>query len=178
MEVKRTKNGDRALLVYLLDAQGVDESALESAIESVLAENEVGEVEKGATILDELETAKTVETVLTAENWRRSVRVGAVEGTIIASLYFAEQPKPLPVVELEEEEEEEGEEEPELELEEEEEEEGEEEPELEPEPLNLPGVVCEELAERFPGLLVGASSFVIKQDQRAFDFIVEESAIV
>ena len=158
MEVKRTKNGDRALLVYLLDAQGVDESALESAIESVLAENEVGEVEKGATILDELETAKTVETVLTAENWRRSVRVGAVEGTIIASLYFAEQPKPLPVVELEEEEEEEGEE--------------------EPEPLNLPGVVCEELAERFPGLLVGASSFVIKQDQRAFDFIVEESAIV
>ena len=162
MEVKRTKNGDRALLVYLLDAQGVDESALESAIESVLAENEVGEVEKGATILDELETAKTVETVLTAENWRRSVRVGAVEGTIIASLYFAEQPKPLPVVELEEEEEEEGEEEP----------------ELEPEPLNLPGVVCEELAERFPGLLVGASSFVIKQDQRAFDFIVEESAIV
>ena len=162
MEVKRTKNGDRALLVYLLDAQGVDESALESAIESVLAENEVGEVEKGATILDELDMAKTVETVLTAENWRRSVRVGAVEGTIIASLYFAEQPKPLPVVELEEEEEEEGEEEP----------------ELEPELLNLPGVVCEELAERFPGLLVGASSFVIKQDQRAFDFIVEESAIV
>ena len=162
MEVRKTKNGDRALLVYLLDAQGVDESALESAIESVLAENEVGEVEKGATILDELDMAKTVETVLTAENWRRSVRVGAVEGTIIASLYFAEQPKPLPVVELEEEEEEEGEEEP----------------ELEPELLNLPGVVCEELAERFPGLLVGASSFVIKQDQRAFDFIVEESAIV
>ena len=158
MEVNRTKNGDRALLVYLLDAQDVDESALESAIEWTLAENWVGEVEKGATILDELETAKTVETVLTAENWRRSVRVGAVEGAILASLYFAEQPKPLPVVELEEEEEEEGEE--------------------EPEPLNLPGVVCEELAERFPGLLVGASSFVIKQDQRAFDFIVEESAIV
>ena len=66
MEVKRTKNGDRALLVYLLDAQGVDESALESAIEFTLAENEIGEVEKGATILDELETAKTVETVLTA----------------------------------------------------------------------------------------------------------------
>ena len=162
MEVKRTKNGDRALLVYLLDAQGVDESALESAIESALEENEVGEVEKGATILDDLETAKTVETVLTAGNWRRSVRVGAVEGAIIASLYFAEQPKPepLPVVELEE-----GEE-------------GEEEPEPEPEPLNLPGVVCEELAERFPGLRVGASSFVIKSDQHVFDFLVEESAIV
>lgn len=164
MEVKRTKNGDRALLVYLLDAQDVDESALESAIEFALAENEVEEVEKSATILDELETAKTVETVLTAENWRRSVRVGAVEGTILASLYFAEQPKPepLPVVELEEGEE--GEEEPE--------------PEPEPEPLNLPGVVCEELAKRFPGLRVGASSFVIKSDQRVFDFLVEESAIV
>ena len=164
MEVKRTKNGDRALLVYLLDAQGVDESALESAIEFALEENEVGEVEKGATILDELETAKTVEAVLTAESWRRSVRVGAVEGAILVSLYFAEQPKPepLPIVEIEEEEE--GEEEPE--------------PEPEPEPLNLPGVVCEELAERFPGLRVGASSFVIKSDQRVFDFLVEESAIV
>ena len=164
MEVRRTKNGDRALLVYLLDAQDVDESALESAIESTLEANEVGEVEKSATILDALETAKTVETVLTAENWRRSVRVGAVEGTILASLYFAEQPKPepLPVVEIEEGDE--GEEEPE--------------PEPEPEPLNLPGVVCEELAERFPGLRVGASSFVIKQDQRVFDFLVEESAIV
>ena len=164
MEVTRTKNGDRALLVYLLNAQGVDESALESAIEFALAENEVGEVEKGATILDDLKTAKTVETVLTSENWRRSVRVGAVEGTILASLYFAQQPKPepLPVVELEEGEE--GEEEPE--------------PEPEPEPFNLPGVVCEELAERFPGLLVGASSFVIKSDQRVFDFLVEESAIV
>lgn len=167
MEVKRTKNGDRALLVYLLDAQNVDESALESAIEFALAENEVGEVEKGATILDDLETAKTVEPVLTAENWKRSVRVGAVEGTILASLYFAEQPKPepLPVVEVEEEE---GEEEPEPEQE----------PEPEPEPLNLPGVVCEELADRFPGLQVGASSFVIKSDQRVFDFLVEESAIV
>ena len=166
MEVKRTKNGDRALLVYLLDAQSVDESALESAIEFALAENEVGEVEKGAIILDELETAKTVETVLTAENWRRSVRVGAVEGTILASLYFAEQPKPepLPIVEIEEE------------GEEGEEEESESEPE--PEPLNLPGVVCEELAERFPGLRVGASSFVIKSDQHVFDFLVEESAIV
>ena len=164
MEVKRTKNGDRALLVYLVDAQGVDESALESAIEFALEENEVGEVEKGATILDELKTTKTVETVLSAENWRRSVRVGAVEGAILASLYFAEQPKPelLPAVEVEEE----GEEEEDLE------------PEPEPEPLNLPGVVCEELAERFPGLRVGASSFVIKPDQRVFDFIVEESAIV
>ena len=167
MEVKRTKNGDRALLVYLLDAQDVDESALESAIEFALAENEVGEVEKGATILDELETAKTVETVLTAENWRRSVRVGAVEGAILASLYFAEQPKPepLPVVEL-------------VEEGEEDEEDSEPEPEPEPEPLNLPGVVCEELAERFPDLRVGASSFVIKPDQRVFDFLVEESAIV
>lgn len=162
MEVTRTKNGDRALLVYLLDAQGVDESALESAIEFALAEREVGEVEKGATILDDLETVETVETVLAAEDWRRSVRVGAVEGTILASLYFAEQPKPepLPAVEVEEEEDDE------------------EDPEPEPEPLNLPGVVCEELAERFPGLRVGASSFVIKSDQRVFDFIVEESAIV
>ena len=166
MEVKRTKNGDRALLVYLLDAQDVDESALESVIEFALEENEVVEVEKGATILDELETAKTVETVLTAEDWRRSVRVGAVEGTILASLYFAQQPKPepLPAVEIEEEGEE-GEEE-------------ESEPEPEPEPLNLPGVVCKELAERFPGLRVGASSFVIKPDQRVFDFLIEESAIV
>ena len=52
MEVTRTKNGDRALLVYLLDAQDVDESALESALESTLETTDVGEVEKGATSLD------------------------------------------------------------------------------------------------------------------------------
>ena len=81
-------------------------------------------------------------------------------------MYFAEQPKPEPLPAVELEEEEDGEEDPEPE------------PEPEPEPLNLPGVVCEELAERFPGLRVGASSFVIKPDQRVFDFLVEESAIV
>lgn len=149
MEAKRTKNGDRALLVYLFDAQDVDEYALETAIESALAANEVGEVEKGATVRVELETAKTVESILTAENWRRSVRVGAVEGTLFASLYFAKQPQT------------DGD--------------GDEE---EPEPLNLSGVVCDALAERFPGLRVGSSAFVVRQDQRVFDLSHEESVIV
>lgn len=146
MEVRRTKNGDRALLVYLLDAQGVDETELETAIEWALSENYVGEVEKGATILDELANVQKVELILAEEGLQRSVRVGAVEGTILASLYFAQQP---PIVEIVEEDEEE-----------------------EPEPMNLPDVVCDDLARRFPGLLVGASSFVIKQDQRVFDFVV------
>ena len=153
MEARRTKNGDRALLVYLLDAQGVDESALESAIETVLEENEVGEVEKGATIRDELTDAQRVEIILAEEGLQRSIRVGAVEGTLLASLYFAQQPPIVEVVGEEEEEEEEGE---------------------EPEPLNLPGVVCATLAERFPGLTVGASAFVLKPDQRVFDFVVFE----
>lgn len=153
MEVRKTKNGDRALLVYLLDAQDVDESSLESAIEWTLAENWVGEVEKGATILDELADAQKVEIILAEEGLQRSIRVGAVEGTLFASLYFAQQP---PIVEVVGEEEEE---------------------EPEPEPLNLPGVVCEELAERFPGLRVGASAFVIKQDQHVFDFVIQKTAI-
>lgn len=152
MEVKRTKNGDRALLVYLLDAQDVDESALESAIEWTLEENWVGDVEKGATIRDELADAQKVEILLAEEGLQRSIRVGAVEGTLLASLFFAQQP---PLVEVVGEEEEE-----------------------EPEPLNLPGVVCATLAERFPGATFGASAFVLLPDQRAFDFVVEESAIV
>lgn len=147
MEANRTKNGDRALLVYLFDAQEVEETELETAVESTLVANKVEEVEKGATIRDELETAKTVEAFLTAKNWKRSVRVGAVKGTILASIYFAQQP---PI-------------------------DGEEE---EAEPLNLAGVVCVELAERFPGLLVGASALVIKPAQRVFDFTLEKSAIV
>ena len=162
MEVKRTKNGDRALLVYLFDAQSVDESELETAIESTLEANEVGEVEKGATVRDELADAQKVEIVLAEEGVQRSICVGAVEGTILASLYFAQQP---PLVEL-------------VEEEGDEEEEQKPEPEPEPEPLNLSGVVCAALAERFPGLLVGASSFVIKPSQRDFDFLVEESALV
>ena len=147
MEVRRTKNGDRALLVYLIDAQGVDEAALETAIEWTLEENWVREGEKGATIRDELADAQTVEIILAEEGLQRSIRVGAVEGTLLASLYFAQQP---PIVEVVGEEEE------------------------ETEPLNLPGVVCETLAERFPGLTVGASAFVLKSDQRVFDFVVFE----
>lgn len=149
MEARRTKNGDRALLVYLFDAQGVDESELEKSIESTLEANEVGEVEKGATIRDELADAQKVEILLAEEGLQRSIRVGSVKGTIIASLYFAQQPPLVEVV-------------------------GEEEKEHDPEPLNLPGVVCAALAERFPGLTVGASAFVLKPDQRVFDFVVSE----
>lgn len=145
MEITRTKNGNRALVFYLCAPQVDALEEIADAVEWALAENNVGEVEQGATIRDELTEPQSVEIFLAEEGFQRSIRVGKCEGDILASVWFCEQP---PAVD----------------------DEGEE----ESEPLNLPGVVCDALAEHFPRAKFGASSFVIQPDQRVFDYVVFE----
>lgn len=175
MKVTKTKDGDRAILVYLLDADGIDVAALETAVETALTDAGVDKVEKGASIADTVGYKRTVETCLTAGEWLRSIRVGACSGLFLSTLYFCEQPQPpippetdddtavddgtvdnpenIDVIDVG----------------------GDIEPE--PEPLNITEVICDKLRKTFAGAAFGASAFVIKPTQNEFDYLIEVAAL-
>ena len=176
MKVTKTKGGDRALLVYLLDADGVDVPALETAVETALNDAGVNKVEKGASIADTVGYKRTVETVLTCGEWSRSIRVGACSGLFLSTLYFCEQPQPpAPPIPPETDDDtaiDDGtvDDDPEII-----DDDGDVEPE--PEPLNITEVICEKLRETFTGAAFGASAFVIKPLQNEFDYLIEVAAL-
>lgn len=177
MKVTKTKGGDRALLVYLLDADGVDVAALETAVETALNDAGVDKVEKGASIADTVGYKRTVETVLTCGEWSRYIRVGACSGLVLSTLFFCEQPQPpAPPTP------------PEIETDEDAavddgtvddpeiiDDGGDVEPE--PEPLNITEVICMKLRETFAGATFGASAFVIRPTQNEFDYLIEVAAL-
>ena len=178
MKVTKTKGGDRAILVYLLDADGIDVAALETAVETALTDAGVDKVEMGAAIGDTVGYKRTVETVLTAGEWSRSIRVGACSGLFLSTLYFCEQPQPpAPPIPPETDDDtavddgtvddpeiidviDDG---------------GDVEPE--PEPLNITEVICEKLRKTFTGAAFGASAFVIRPTQNEFDYLIEVAAL-
>ena len=176
MKVTKTKGGDRALLVYLLDADGVDVPALETAVETALNDAGVNKVEKGASIADTVGYKRTVETVLTCGEWSRSIRVGACSGLFLSTLYFCEQPQPpAPPIPPETDDDtavDDGTVDADPEIIDDD---GDVEPE--PEPLNITEVICEKLRETFTGAAFGASAFVIKPLQNEFDYLIEVAAL-
>lgn len=178
MKVTKTKGGDRAILVYLLDADGIDAAALETAVETALTDAGVDKVEMGAAIGDTVGYKRTVETVLTCGEWSRSIRVGACSGLFLSTLYFCEQPAPpAPPTQ------------PEIETDDDtavDDETVDDDPEIidvggdvepEPEPLNITEVICDKLRETFTGAAFGASAFVIKPTQNEFDYLIEVAAL-
>ena len=176
MKVTKTKGGDRAILVYLLDADGIDVAALETAVETALTDAGVDKVEMGAAIGDTVGYKRTVETVLTCGEWSRSIRVGACSGLFLTTLYFCEQPQPpAPPTKPETDDDtavDDGtvDDDPEfIDVG------GDVEPE--PEPLNITEVICAKLRETFTGAAFGASAFVIKPTQNEFDYLIEVAAL-
>ena len=173
MKVTKTKGGDRAILVYLLDADGIDVSALETAVETALTDAGVDKVEMGAAIGDTVGYKRTVETVLTAGEWSRSIRVGACSGLFLSTLFFCEQPaSPIPPETDDDTAVDDGtiDDDPEII-----DDGGDVEPE--PEPLNITEVICDKLSETFAGAAFGASAFVIKPTQNEFDYLIEVAAL-
>lgn len=178
MKVTKTKGGDRAILVYLLDADGIDVAALETAVETALTDAGVDKVEMGAAIGDTVGYKRTVETCLTCGEWSRSIRVGACSGLFLTTLYFCEQPQPpAPSIPSEPETDDDTavddgtvDADPEII-----DDDGDIEPE--PEPLNITEVICAKLRETFTGAAFGASSFVIKPTQNEFDYLIEVAAL-
>lgn len=180
MKVTKTKGGDRAILVYLLDADGVDVNALETAVETALNDAGVDKVEKGASIADTVGYKRTVETCLTAGEWSRSIRVGACSGLFLTTLCFCEQPAPpAPPTPPEPETDDDAAvddgtvDDPEnIEIIDDG---GDIEPESEP--LNITEVICDKLRETFTGAAFGASAFVINPTQNEFDYLIEVAAL-
>ena len=173
MKVTKTKGGDRAILVYLLDADGIDVSALETAVETALTDAGVDKVEMGAAIGDTVGYKRTVETVLTAGEWSRSIRVGACSGLFLSTLFFCEQPAPPTPPETDDDTAvDDGtiDDDPEII-----DDGGDVEPE--PEPLNITEVICDKLRETFAGAAFGASAFVIKPTQNEFDYSIEVATL-
>jgi len=178
MKVTKTKGGDRAILVYLLDADGIDAAALETAVETALTDAGVDKIELGAAIGDTVGYKRTVETVLTCGEWSRSIRVGACSGLFLSTLYFCEQPQPpAPPTPPEPETDDDTavddgtvDDDPEII-----DDGGDVEPE--PEPLNITEVICDKLRETFSGAAFGASAFVIKPTQNEFDYLIEVAAL-
>ena len=176
MKVTKTKGGDRAILVYLLDADGIDVAALETAVETALTDAGVDKVEMGAAIGDTVGYKRTVETVLTCGEWSRSIRVGACSGLFLTTLYFCEQPQPpAPPTKPETDDDtavDDGtvDDDPEFI-----DDGGDVEPE--PEPLNITEVICDKLRETFTGAAFGASAFVINPTQNEFDYLIEVAAL-
>jgi hypothetical protein len=179
MKVTKTKGGDRAILVYLLDADGIDVAALETAVETALTDAGVDKVEMGAAIGDTVGYKRTVETVLTCGEWSRSIRVGACSGLFLSTLYFCEQPQPpAPPTPPETDDDtavDDGTVDDDPEIIDDDGDGGDVEPE--PEPLNITEVICEKLRETFTGAAFGASAFVIKQTQNEFDYLIEVAAL-
>ena len=180
MKVTKTKGGDRALLVYLLDADEVDVAALETAVETALNDAGVDKVEKGASIADTVGYKRTVETVLTCGEWSRSIRVGACSGLFLSTLFFCEQPQPPapptpPEIETDEDTAVDDETVDDPENIDVIDDGGDVEPE--PEPLNITEVICDKLRETFAGAAFGASAFVIKPTQNEFDYLIEVAAL-
>ena len=176
MKVTKTKGGDRAILVYLLDADGIDVATLETAVETALTNAGVDKVEMGAAIGDTVGYKRTVETVLTCGEWSRSIRVGACSGLFLSTLYFCEQPQPpAPPIPPETDDDtavDDGTVDADPEIIDDD---GDVEPE--PEPLNITEVICEKLRETFTGAAFGASAFVIKPLQNEFDYLIEVAAL-
>lgn len=178
MKVTKTKGGDRALLVYLLDADGIDVSALETAVETALINAGVDKVEMGAALGDTVGYKRTVETVLTCGEWSRSIRVGACSGLFLSTLYFCEQPQPpAPPTPPEIDDDTAVDDENDGEIIDPEiiDDGGDVEPE--PEPLNITEVICMKLRETFAGAAFGASAFVIRPTQNEFDYLIEVAAL-
>lgn len=176
MKVTKTKGGDRAILVYLLDADGIDVGALETAVETALTDAGVDKVEMGAALGDTVGYKRTVETVLTCGEWSRSIRVGACSGLFLSTLFFCEQPAPpAPPTPPETDDDtavDDGtvDDDPEII-----DDGGDVEPE--PEPLNITEVICDKLCETFTGAAFGASAFVIRPTQNEFDYLIEVAAL-
>lgn len=179
MKVTKTKGGDRALLVYLLDADGIDVAALETAVETALTDAGVDKVEMGAAIGDTVGYKRTVETVLTCGEWSRSIRVGACSGLFLSTLFFCEQPQPpAPPIPPETDDDtavDDGTVDDDPENIDVIDDGGDIEPE--PEPLNITEVICAKLRETFAGAAFGASAFVIRPTQNEFDYLIEVAAL-
>lgn len=179
MKVTKTKGGDRALLVYLFDADGIDAAALETAVETALNAAGVDKVEMGAAIGDTVGYKRTVEAVLTCGEWSRSIRVGACSGLFLSTLYFCEQPQPpAPPIPPETDDDtavDDGTVDDDPENIDVIDDGGDIEPE--PEPLNITEVICAKLRETFAGAAFGASAFVIRPTQNEFDYLIEVAAL-
>lgn len=178
MKVTKTKGGDRAILVYLLDADGIDVGALETAVETALTDAGVDKIEMGAALGDTVGYKRTVETVLTCGEWSRSIRVGACSGLFLSTLYFCEQPAPpAPPTPPEIDDDTAVDDENDGEIIDPEiiDDGGDVEPE--PEPLNITEVICDKLCETFTGAAFGASAFVVRPTQNEFDYLIEVAAL-
>ena len=176
MKVTKTKDGDRAILVYLLDADGIDVAALETAVETALIDAGVDKVEMGAAIGDTVGYKRTVETCLTCGEWSRSIRVGACSGLFLSTLFFCEQPAPpIPPETDDDTTVDDGTVDDDPEIIDVIDDGGDVEPE--PEPLNITEVICDKLRETFTGAAFGASAFVIKPTQNEFDYLIEVAAL-
>ena len=179
MKVTKTKGGDRALLVYLFDADGIDAAALETAVETALNAAGVDKVEMGAAIGDTVGYKRTVEAVLTCGEWSRSIRVGSCSGLFLSTLFFCEQPQPpAPPIPPETDDDtavDDGTVDDDPENIDVIDDGGDIEPE--PEPLNITEVICAKLRETFAGAAFGASAFVIRPTQNEFDYLIEVAAL-
>lgn len=144
MEVRRTKNGDRALLVYFASDARRGDDDIRPIIETALASENIAAVEFGGALETETAPGFLIEPRLRYDGRFRSLAVASkAPGNVWAGVYFYAAPQPPAPVEDSED---------------------------EPQPLNVPALVCDALDAAFDDAQTCATALVLTENQTAFEF--------
>ena len=148
MEINRTKNGDRALLVYFASDMRRGDDDIRPIIETALNAENIAAVEFGGAL--EIDTAPgcLIEPRLRYDGRFRSLAIASkAPAAVWAGVYFYTAPQPPAPVDDNDD---------------------------EPQPLNVPALVCDALDAAFSGARTCATALVLAENQTAFDFEINK----
>ena len=148
MEIKRTKNSDRALLVYLASDARRGDDDIKPIIETALNAENIAAVEFGGAMETETAPGILIEPRLRYDGRFRSLAIASkAPAAVWAGVYFYAAPQPPATVEDSDD---------------------------EPQPLNIPALVCDALDAAFSDAKTCATALVLAENQTAFEFEINK----
>lgn len=150
MEIKRTKNSDRALLVYLASDARRGDDDIKPIIETALNAENIAAVEFGGALETETAPGILIEPRLRYDGRFRSLAIASkAPAAVWAGVYFYRAPQPPATVEDSDD---------------------------EPQPLNVPALVCDALDAAFDDAQTCATALVLAENQTTFKFEINKAA--